>query len=126
MTTVKAQDAKAKCPPVARVDDVKETIHGTVVSDPYRWLEDQNSPETRAWIDGGERVHAGGAAISLPAQDAIAKRLGELIKVDTSHAGGTRRAIFLFEARGGRGFVRPLYAAAARTARNRCWWIRRG
>ncbi|MGC1965677.1 MAG: hypothetical protein WA673_04410, partial [Candidatus Acidiferrales bacterium] len=34
VTAVNAQDAKPKCPPPARLDDVKETIHGTVVSDP--------------------------------------------------------------------------------------------
>ncbi len=46
-----AQDAKAKCPPAARIEDVAETIHGTVVHDPYRWLEEQDSAETRAWIE---------------------------------------------------------------------------
>jgi hypothetical protein len=50
VTTVNAQDVKAKCPPAARVEDAAETIHGTVVHDPYRWLEEQDSPETRAWI----------------------------------------------------------------------------
>jgi prolyl oligopeptidase len=82
VTAVNAQDAKPKCPPPARVDDVKETIHGTVVSDPYRWIEDQTSPETRAWIDA-ENACTQSVLSALPGQDAIAKRLGELIKVDT-------------------------------------------
>lgn len=29
---------------------VDEVIHGVAVSDPYRWLEEANSPETRTWI----------------------------------------------------------------------------
>jgi len=82
VTAVNAQDAKPKCPPPTRVDDVKETIHGTVVSDPYRWLEDQNSPETRAWIDA-ENACTQSVLAPLPGQDAIARQLGELIKVDT-------------------------------------------
>ncbi|MGA8673807.1 MAG: prolyl oligopeptidase family serine peptidase [Candidatus Acidiferrales bacterium] len=82
VTAVNAQDAKPKCPPPARLDDVKETIHGTVVSDPYRWLEDQNSPETRAWIDA-ENACTQSVLGPLPGQDAIAKQLEELIKVDT-------------------------------------------
>jgi prolyl oligopeptidase len=78
---VKAQESSAKCPPVARIDDVKETIHGVVVSDPYRWLEDQTSPETRAWIDA-ENACTQSALSKLPGREVIAKRLGELIKVD--------------------------------------------
>jgi len=33
-------------PTVEQVDD----YHGTLISDPYRWLEDTNSAETEAWI----------------------------------------------------------------------------
>ena len=29
---------------------VMETLHGTAVADPYRWLEDRNLPETERWI----------------------------------------------------------------------------
>ena len=82
VTTLNAQTPSSKCPPVARVDDVKDTIHGVVVSDPYRWLEDQNSAETRAWIDA-ENACTDAALSKLPAQEPIAKRLGELLKVDT-------------------------------------------
>ena len=32
-------------------DDFHETLHGVDLVDPYRWLEDDGSPETRAWID---------------------------------------------------------------------------
>ena len=82
VTTVNAQDAKAKCPPAARIEDVAETIHGTVVHDPYRWLEEQDSPETRAWIDA-ENACTQAVLSKVPGQEAIARRLGELIKVDT-------------------------------------------
>ena len=82
VTNVNAQDAKVKCPPAARVEDVAETMHGVVVHDPYRWLEDQTSPETRAWIDA-ENACTQAVLSKLPGQEAIAKRLGELIKVDT-------------------------------------------
>jgi prolyl oligopeptidase len=38
-------------PPETLTDNVTETVHGVEISDPYRWLEDQDSPETRAWIE---------------------------------------------------------------------------
>jgi len=37
-------------PPRSTVDPVTEIFHGVSVTDPYRWLEDQDSPRTRAWI----------------------------------------------------------------------------
>ena len=38
-------------PPKIAVRPVIETIHGRKIADNYRWLEDQKSPETQAWID---------------------------------------------------------------------------
>jgi prolyl oligopeptidase len=74
--------ANRKCPPPTRIDGTVETIHGVSVADPYRWLEDQNSPETRAWIEV-QNACTQSALKTLPGNEAIAKRLTELIKVDT-------------------------------------------
>src|SRR5260221_11312876 len=37
-------------PPTRKVDQV-DTYFGTTVEDPYRWLEDENAPETTRWVD---------------------------------------------------------------------------
>ncbi|MGA2847220.1 MAG: S9 family peptidase, partial [Candidatus Acidiferrales bacterium] len=93
-----AQDNKMKCPPPTRLEEVKETIHGVVVSDPYRWLEDQNSPETRAWIDT-QNACTQSLLKTLPGSDAIAKRLGELIKVDTIRLPSERGGRYFYSKR---------------------------
>jgi prolyl oligopeptidase len=38
-------------PPPTEREPVEETMHGETITDPYRWLEDQQSPRTRAWIE---------------------------------------------------------------------------
>ena len=45
--------------------------------DPYRWLEDPDSPETRAWIDAQNAVTFGYLE-RIPARKALEKRLTEL------------------------------------------------
>ena len=45
-----AQVATLPAPPKSVAEDTKDTIHSVVVSDPYQWLEDSSSPETRSWI----------------------------------------------------------------------------
>jgi prolyl oligopeptidase len=42
--------------PAAPPGDVVDNYHGTEVADPYRWLEDESSPETRAWIEAENKV----------------------------------------------------------------------
>lgn len=36
--------------PSTRTVDQFDAYHGTIVADPYRWLEDDNAPETIAWV----------------------------------------------------------------------------
>ena len=50
--------AQAPAPPAARQDNVKEIIHGREIVDPYRWLEDRDSEETKQLGCGGECLYA--------------------------------------------------------------------
>ena len=57
--------------------DVVDDYHGTRIADPYRWLEDPNSAETKAWVDAQNRVTFAYLE-RLPARDRIRARLTEL------------------------------------------------
>ena len=63
-------------PPAPR-DSVVDDYHGTKVPDPYRWLEDQDSARTGAWVkaqSGLSRTYLD----NLPERAAIQRRLTEL------------------------------------------------
>jgi prolyl oligopeptidase len=54
-----------------------DTFHGTAVADPYRWLEDVNSAETKEWVVAQNALSRPYLA-ALPNRDAIRDRLREL------------------------------------------------
>ena len=63
--------------PDARRTEVTDNYFGTVVADPYRWLEDDNSAETAAWVAAENEVTANYIS-QIPYRDAIRQRLAEL------------------------------------------------
>ena len=87
-----------ECPPPARVDSAKDKYGTTVVADPYRWLEDQESPETRAWVAAQHKCTE--AALSnLPGRAQITKRLGELLHTDSFEIPVERGGRYFFRKR---------------------------
>src|SRR5436305_13382610 len=76
-----ADQPSVKTAPPTRRDNVTETMHGVPVSDPYRWLEDQNSPETRKWITD-QNAYTHSMLDALPGRDALRNRISQLLKVE--------------------------------------------
>ncbi|HKY30298.1 MAG TPA: prolyl oligopeptidase family serine peptidase [Pyrinomonadaceae bacterium] len=63
-------------PRTRRGDDVDD-YHGTKVADPYRWLEDLDSPETAAWVEAQNKLTSS-FLNEIPARATINSRLTKL------------------------------------------------
>jgi prolyl oligopeptidase len=90
--------SKISGPPPTRTDNVKEVIHGVTIADPYRWLEDQQRPETRSWIDA-QNKYTRSLLDPWPGREALKRRLTDLMKVDTIQVPVERNGCYFFEKR---------------------------
>ncbi|HLI25305.1 MAG TPA: prolyl oligopeptidase family serine peptidase, partial [Acidimicrobiales bacterium] len=63
--------------PTARRSQVVDVYHGDVVPDPYRWLEETDSPETVAWVEAQTELTEAFLA-GVPSRRDIHRRLEEL------------------------------------------------
>src|SRR5207247_2416766 len=79
--------------------EVRETLHGVEIVDPYRWLEDQESKETRAWIDAQNR-YTDSFLKKQPSRPAIARRLGRLVRVESRGVPIARGGRYFYTKRG--------------------------
>jgi prolyl oligopeptidase len=77
--------------PPAKRGDVIDDYHGVSVPDPYRWLEQLDSAETREWVTAQARL-TDSYLERIPARQVIKKRLTELLNYEKYgmpfHAGG--------------------------------------
>jgi prolyl oligopeptidase len=65
--------------PPARREDLAEEIHGHLIADPYRWLEDAASDETKSWLAAQDALLAEYTA-GLDDREPLAERISELLR----------------------------------------------
>lgn len=76
INSLKAQTSTLTYPETKKVD-VSDNYFGTIVKDPYRWLENDRSEETEAWVEAQNKVTFGYLK-AIPFRDEIEDRLTEL------------------------------------------------
>ena len=75
------EDITVPLPPPTQTQDIVDTLHGVAVPDPYRWLEDQDAPETRAWIDE-QNAYADALLDQLPGRGQLREMVTRVLKRD--------------------------------------------
>jgi prolyl oligopeptidase len=68
--------------PVSLVEPVTEVLHGVAVTDPYRWLEDQDSQRTRQWI-AAQTSYSRGYLDSISGRERSRDRIRQLVDIET-------------------------------------------
>jgi prolyl oligopeptidase len=92
-------------PPYSAVEPVTEILHGVSITDPYRWLEDQESPRTREWLAAQTR-YARAYLDAIPRRELIRERIRELLDVETHDTIQTAANKYVFRKRA-RGQEQP-------------------
>ena len=88
-------------PPPTRAEDLEEVLHGETVADPYRWLEDGESSETRAWVDA-QNAFTRRVLDGLRFRQAIYARLDSLFTTGSVSAPSICDDRYFYQRRGGR------------------------
>ena len=85
-------------PPSTEANPVTEDIHGTTLTDPYRWLEDAKSPATRAWI-GAQMKYTEQYLSQVKIRPGIVSELARLERVETYSIPIERGGMYFFKKR---------------------------
>jgi len=78
-------DPAPPAPPPSAARPVVEVLHGDPVSDPYRWLEQADAPDTQAWIEAQNR-YADEVVGGLPEVASMADALAGVFAAGTQYA----------------------------------------
>jgi prolyl oligopeptidase len=83
--------AQESGPPKASVRPVTETLHGTTITDPYRWMETPTDPEWSSYLMGQNR-YARGLLGRITGRDELVRKIGDysggVVAVSTIQAAG--------------------------------------
>lgn len=85
-------------PPETKAFEVLDNLHGVEIADSYRWLENQESPETREWINA-QNAYTDLILTPLPGREELKELLTKLIRIDTLGMPTQRAGRYFFHKR---------------------------
>src|SRR3989442_8139736 len=86
--------------PPARKSDQVDDYHGTNVADPYRWLEDLDSVETKEWVRAENRLTEGFLE-KISARETIRRRITALQNYERYGVATVRGGGYFYEKKDG-------------------------
>lgn len=99
-STLVMSQAQLRYPPDKRVV-VSDTIHGVVVDDPYRWLENESDPAVSIWVEN-QAALADSVLRSIPYREALIDRLDAVNTFERRSAPWHRAGVTFFYRNDGR------------------------
>ena len=73
-------------PPQTKKEPVTDTYHGVAVTDDYRWLEDWNNKDVKAWSEA-QNAYARSVLDHLPGAETLRKKLTKIMTAKTTSYG---------------------------------------
>jgi prolyl oligopeptidase len=107
-------DGELRYPPAAR-GPVVDDYHGTRVADPYRWLEELDSPATHEWTAAQAKLTQG-YLTAIPEHARLVKRLAALYDYPAFGIPFRAGEHYLYTHNDGRQDQSPLYSSSDLTA----------
>lgn len=86
-------------PETRRDETVVEDLHGYEIADPYRWLENPDSPETAAWVKAQNEVTASYLSSAESARPKIQSKIEDLMNYDRFCSLWKRGSFFYYDHR---------------------------
>ena len=83
-----------------RVEPVTDVLHGHEIVDPYRWLEDGDAPDVRAWT-AAQNARTEAVLSAVPGRAALEQRLSDLLQVGSVSGLAEVNGRYFYQARSG-------------------------
>ena len=109
--TIAARQGPYTYPQAKKLNQVDD-FFGTKIADPYRWLEDSDAPDTRAWIDAQNELTFGYLK-QIPERERIGARLWELWDYERYGIPSREGRWYIFSRNTGKQNQNVIYRAAS-------------